>query len=50
MTYISKGKEEARYIIIEAKKTGRIDLWNRVIPGIMESSGKVKKVQKTMSS
>ena len=44
MTYTSEGREEARYIIMEVKKARRVDLWDRVIPGVMGSSGKVKKV------
>ena len=44
MTYTSEGREETRYTIIEVKKAGYVDLWDRVIPGIIGSSGKVKKV------
>ena len=44
MTHTSKGREEARHAVMEAKKAGRTDLWNRAIPGVMGSSGKVKKV------
>ncbi|PMD27094.1 hypothetical protein NA56DRAFT_697253 [Hyaloscypha hepaticicola] len=50
MTHISKGREEARRAVMEAKKAGRADLWNGAIPGVMGSSGKVKKAQKTMGS
>ena len=50
MTHTSEGREEARRAVMEAKKAGRADLWDGAIPGAMGSSGKVKKVQKTMGS
>ena len=50
ITYTSEGREEARYTVMEVKKTGYTDLWDGAIPGAMGSSGKVKKVQKTMGS
>jgi hypothetical protein len=50
ITHTFKGREEARYTIIKAKKTGHTDLWDRAIPSIMGSSGKMKKMQKTINS
>ena len=50
MSHTSKGREEARRAVMEAKKAGRADLWDKAIPGAMGSFGKVKKAQKTMGS
>ena len=44
MSYTFKGREEARRVVMEAKKAGRVDLWDKAIPSAMGSFKKVKKV------